>query len=216
MKKFLKKLKAGMMFSGLFSLILGLILIFSPEIVTGALSYILGGGLALFGLLEIVFVFVRPNGLFSIGRMIPGILSLAVGLVCLFQFELFLSLLWMLMGVAILIDAVYKLQYAFELKNGGIASWWINLLVSLIALIFASVLIIKPFEAQNTMTVFAGILLAVNGLFDMVTVGMMGANADKMNKQVKAVIRDAEEQDSKGSDQAGKDLVKADSEIVKK
>ena len=84
MKNFFKSLKPGILTTGLVSLILGLVLILLPQVVEGALRYLLGGGLALFGLLEVVSVFARPNGLLSVGRMIPGILCLAVGLVFLF------------------------------------------------------------------------------------------------------------------------------------
>ncbi|MBR7165438.1 MAG: DUF308 domain-containing protein [Clostridia bacterium] len=196
MKNFFKNLKAGMIFSGVFSLALGIILILIPGIIETALRFILGGGLCLFGLLEIVFVFVRPNGLLSVGRMIPGILCLAVGLVFIFRFETFFSLLWMLMGVAVLIDSVYKLQYAFELKAGNVGSWWVNLLTSICALIFAVVLIITPYSDARPMAILAGILLTVNGLFDLISAGFMSANAKKLKSLSTVEIRDALEEDT--------------------
>ncbi len=194
MKDFFKNLKSGMMFSGLFSLALGIVLVVMPGIVQNVLQYVLGGGLCLFGLFEIVFVFVRPNGLFSVGRMIPGILCLAVGLVFLFQIETFFAMLWVMMGIAVLIDAVYKLQYAFELKAGGISSWWISLLTSIAALVFAVVMIIKPFQAAEAMAVFAGVILAVNGLFDLATVFLMSWNAKRMKTLAVVEICDNEEE----------------------
>lgn len=199
MKSFFKNLKAGMIFSGIFSLALGLVLILIPGIIETALRFILGGGLCLFGLLEIAFVFVRPNGLLSVGRMVPGILCLAVGLVFLFQFETFFSLLWMLMGIAVLIDSVYKLQYAFELKAGNVSIWWVNLLTSLCALIFAVVLIINPYSAARPMAILAGILLAVNGLFDLISAGFMSVNAKKLKSLATVEICDDPRKDTGSS-----------------
>ena len=138
MKDFFKSLKTGMLLSGLVSIVLGVIMICLPEIVETTLRFILGGGLTLFGVLEIVFVFVKPSGLLSAGRIIPGVLSLAVGLVFLFRFDTFVSLLWILLGISILTDGIYKLQYSFELKAAGVKNWWINLLIS-----FASLLIVS-------------------------------------------------------------------------
>ena len=193
MKQFFKNLKVGMLLSGLISIALGLVMICLPEIVETTLRFVLGGGLTLFGILEIVFVFVKPNGLLSAGRIIPGVLSLAVGLVFLFRFDTFVSLLWILLGISILTDGIYKLQYAFELKAAEVKNWWINLLISFSSLLMAAVLMIQPFALQNAMTVFAGILLAVNGVFDVVCTVLMSVYAKRMRGVSTILIQDAEE-----------------------
>ncbi len=186
-------MKVGMLFGGAVSVLLGLVLLFIPDIVENSLRFILGGSLALFGALEVVFVFVKPNGLLSVGRIIPGILSLAVGLVFLFRFDTFVSLFWIIVGLAILIDGVYKLQYAFELKAALVKSWWVNLLVSLAALIFAAVLMIQPFDVQRSMTLLSGALLLANGIFDLICTAIMMANAKALMNVTPAIIYDAEE-----------------------
>ena len=193
MKQFFKNLKVGMLLSGLISIALGLVMICLPEIVETTLRFVLGGGLTLFGILEIVFVFVKPNGLLSAGRIIPGVLFLAVGLVFLFRFDTFVSLLWILLGISILTDGIYKLQYAFELKAAEVKNWWINLLISFSSLLMAAVLMIQPFDLQNAMTVFAGILLAVNGVFDVVCTVLMSVYAKRMRGVATILIQDAEE-----------------------
>lgn len=195
MKQFFKNLKAGMLLSGVISIILGLVMICLPEIVETTLRFVFGGGLTLFGALEIVFVFVKPNGLLSAGRIIPGVLSLAVGLVFLFRFDTFVSLLWILLGISILTDGIYKLQYAFELKAAEVKNWWINLLISLASLLMAAVLMIQPFNLQNAMTVFAGVLLAVNGFFDILCTVLMSVYAKRMRGVATALIQDAEEEE---------------------
>ncbi len=192
MKEFFKNLKAGMLLSGIVSMTLGLIMICLPDVVETTLRFVFGGGLTLFGVLEIVFVFVKPNGLLSAGRIIPGVLSLAVGLVFLFRFDTFVSLLWILLGISILTDGIYKLQYAFELKAAEVKNWWINLLISFSSLLMAAVLMIQPFDLQNAMTVFAGILLAVNGLFDVVCTVLMCVYAKRVRASVTVLVQDAE------------------------
>lgn len=194
MKEFFKKLKAGMMFSGLVSLALGILLVIRPDLLTQALGYVLGVVLLLLGLGQIVLVFVQPNGLFSVGRMIPGILTLAVGFVFLFHFEEMLSLFWVLVGIAILIDSVYKLQYAFELKAGRIRSWWVNLCFALVSLIFALILVIRPAALLPRMATLTGALLAVNGVFDLATVVVMSIHARQLSSLSIVEIRDGEEE----------------------
>ena len=193
MKQFFKTLKPGLLLTGLVSIALGIILIAVPGVIENALRYILGGGLAVFGIFEVVSVFVRPNGLLSVGRMIPGILCLAVGLVFLFRFETFVSLLWILIGIAILIDSVYKLQYAFLLKAKKVGNWWVNLLISLATLIFAVVLMIEPFSVAHSMATLTGVLLLVNGLFDLFSLIFMSVSETRGITTATVEIHDAEE-----------------------
>ena len=195
MKNFLKSLKTGMLLSAVVSLILGFVMILAPEVVNNVLRFVLGGGLALFGVLEIVFVFAKPNGLLSVGRIVPGVLSLAVGLVFFFRFETFVSLLWILLGVSLLIDGVYKLQYAFELKAVPVKSWWVNLLMSLAALVMGAVLMIQPFGAQIAMTILAGALLVANGLFDLASLCIMLVFGKKLQNTARVHICDADVED---------------------
>lgn len=192
MKDFFKNLKLGMLLSGVVCMALGIVMVCLPEIVETTLRFVLGGGLTLFGILEIVFVFVKPNGLLSAGRIIPGMLSLAVGLVFLFRFDTFVSLLWILLGISILTDGIYKLQYSFEMKAAQVKNWWINLLISFVSLLMAAVLMIQPFDLQSAMTVFAGILLAVNGVFDILCIILMSVYAKRMRATVTTLIEDAD------------------------
>ena len=71
MKQFFKNLKAGMLLSGVVSITLGLVMICLPEIVETTLRFVFGGGLTLFGVLEIVFVFVKPNVFFPQEESFP-------------------------------------------------------------------------------------------------------------------------------------------------
>jgi uncharacterized membrane protein HdeD (DUF308 family) len=169
-----------MMLSGVISLVLGIVMMLSPDVENNALRFVFGGGLALFGAVEIAVVFAKPKGLLSVGGIIPGVLSLAVGLVFLFRFDTFVILLWIMIGVAMLIDAIYKLQYSFELKTAEVESWWVLLLISLATLIMAAVLMIQPFQEQKSMGIFAGVILAVNGLFDWTVVVFTTVFAKKL------------------------------------
>lgn len=196
MKEFFKSLKWGMLLASLVSLALGLTMLLAPQVVETSLRFLLGGGLALFGVLEIVFVFARPNGLLSVGRLVPGILALAVGLVFLFRFDTFVSLLWILVGISVLIDGVYKLEYAFDLKRAGVKNWWINLLLSLIALVFAAVLLIEPFDSGRAMIYLAGSLLLANGLFDLTSLVMMSVFAKALRYGNAVLLEEADEEEN--------------------
>lgn len=188
---FFKSLKKTMLLSALVCIVLGIVMIANPGFVQNVISWICGGVLTLFGLTEVVAVFVKPGKYSSFSRIIPGILALAVGLVFLFRSEEIFSLLWMFIGLAVLIDAVYKLQYAFELKAAEVKVWWVTLLVALATLLLAVVLIAAPVDAAaEAMFILTGAILLTNGIFDLATSIFFGVSARKLSRTAIGVIYD--------------------------
>lgn len=190
MKDFLKALKWGLCFGGLAFLVFGVVLIAFPEWVERIACYILGAALSVFGLVEIITVFTKKEGVFSAARIVPGILALAVGLAFLFRSALLFEILWFFIGLIVLVDGVYKMQYSFELKNAGVPYWFVNFAFSLASLILAVVLMLRPMEATLAMIRLAGWILAVNGIFDLAEAGMLAKNAKTMQRIATVVIED--------------------------
>ena len=179
MLHFLKNLKKSMLLSALCSLAAGIVMIVLPGAVEKFICILCGAILCLSGLFGIVSVFVRPKGAVAVTGMIPGILAVAVGLEFLFRGDRVFEILWFFIGLILLVDAVYKLQYAFEMKTCGVEKWWMILLVALASLILAIVLMIQP---ASEMIVLTGAFLAANGIFDLFTSCVLSAFADKMKR----------------------------------
>ena len=119
-----------------------------------------------------------------------------------------MELIWILLGIAVLIDAVYKLQYAFELKAVGAGNWWINLVLSLLSLVFAVLLILDPVAIADQMTRLAGGLIVANGVFDLSCVVVMSYYAARIRSVGTVVIRDGEENEIAEEDEESSSIVK--------
>lgn len=157
--------KTWVLIAALAGIALGLIMIINPVGFRSAIYYVLGVFLVLFGAISLVQVFRAEANSLRFGGLIPGVLSLAVGLAFIFRQEMVEGILWFFVGLIILVDAVYKLEHAFVMKAAGIGYWWVSLLDAILAMVLAVVVMIStPGEA---MIVLAGVILLVNGLFDL-------------------------------------------------
>ena len=94
MKDFWKSLRKGVLLTSLLSIALGVWMIARPQMLENVLQYLLGGALTVFGLFEIAAAFVQRRTTLGAGRLVPGVLCLAVGLVFLFRFSVFADLLF--------------------------------------------------------------------------------------------------------------------------
>ena len=193
MKEFWKSLRKGVLLTSLLSIALGVWMIACPQMLENVLQYLLGGALTVFGLFEIAATFVQGRTTLGAGRLVPGVLCLAVGLVFLFRFSVFADLIWVIVGIALLVDAVYKLQYAFELKYALVRTWWLDLVAALVTFLFAVLTIMNPFAARTTTTVVVGILLVISGLTDVMSFLLLALYRKSLKNVSTVVITDATE-----------------------
>ena len=69
------------------------------------------------------------------------------------------------LGIAILTDGLFKIRIAAEARSFGIGSWWLTMLLAVLTAAVGLVLIFRPTESRETMTVLLGLsLLAEGGL----------------------------------------------------
>ena len=167
MVTFLKGMKKITLIVGLVCVVLGLIMIIKTEFVKDVMSAIVGVALILFGLVEIVAVFLKPGKYVAVSRMVPGILALAVGLVALINPGAVASLLWMFVGLAILVDAIYKFQYAFEVKAMKLKTWWVPFLLAFATLVLSIFVIVFSLKDVGYIIKLAGWMLFGSGLLDL-------------------------------------------------
>ena len=146
----------------------GIILISHPG-VTGIIICRAAGILALlFGGFR-AFTALRARGagwLFQLD-LVVGVLLLAFGIFSLAQPQVVLSILPVVLGVYLMMECVGKVQRAFWLKQAGYIRWWTVLAMGLLAAGLGVLLIVNPFGAVETMLMFLGASLAVNGAADL-------------------------------------------------
>ncbi|MBQ3865769.1 MAG: DUF308 domain-containing protein [Clostridia bacterium] len=192
--------KIWVLTAALVGIVLGILMIANAAGFLAVACYVLGTILALFGLAEIVMVFVRSRSAANVSRIVPGVLSLAVGLAFLFQREELLTIVWFFFGLAILIDSVYKLEHAFAMKAAGVPFWWVSLCTAIASMVLAAVVMMRPMEAGAAMVVLAGAMILVNGLFDLAEFILLIVAGRRMKTVATVIIEDAAATDLEPTD----------------
>ena len=159
--------KTWVLLTSLTGIILGLFMILKVDSFLNVICKIVGTALILFGVVAVAMAFRKEEGYHRVGAMIPGVLFLALGMGFFFRQEQMIALLWYFIGLAILVDAVYKLEHAFAMKMTAVPFWWSSLVDAVLTLVLAVIIMIQPAAANEAMVLLCGWILLANGLFDM-------------------------------------------------
>ena len=164
-----KSFQKAMIISSVVFLVIGLVLVIWPDEARHIIIYAIGAAALLYGGFRIVDFFVRKehlSGTIQLGVAL-GIGCMLVGLFLIFKVDLIVTLLAAVIGVAVIIDSVLRLQIALNLRHVGGQYWLVLLITSLVTLCFGVLLLFNPFTAVQVATIIAGVLLLIDGGFTL-------------------------------------------------
>ena len=164
-----KSFQKAMIISSVVFLVIGLVLVIWPDAARQIIIYAIGAAALLYGGFRIVDFFVRKEHLANSVQLgvALGIACLLLGLFLIFKADLVVSLLASLIGVAVIIDSVLRLQISLNLRYFGSAYWVILLVTALVTLGLGILLLFNPFTAVRVATIIAGVLLLLDGGFTL-------------------------------------------------
>ena len=96
-----------------------------------------------------------------------GILLMVLGVIILARPERAMSFVCLMLGVAILADGLFKLQTAVDAREFGLRSWWVILVLAILAGAIGTVLALRPTESAVVMTLLAGASMVVEGALNL-------------------------------------------------
>lgn len=70
-------------------------------------------------------------------------------------------------GIAIIVNSVIRLQLAMEFKRNMDKKWIVMLLAAAVMLIFGIILLFSPLKTAQAAAVFAGIIILIDGVFTL-------------------------------------------------
>ena len=164
-----KSFQKTMTISSVVFLIIGLVLVIWPDAARNIIIYAIGAAALLYGGYRIVDFFVRKEHLANSVQLgvALGIACLLLGLFLIFKADLVVSLLASLIGVAVIIDSVLRLQISLNLRYFGSSTWVVLLVTALVTLGLGILLLFNPFTAVRVATIVAGVLLILDGGFTL-------------------------------------------------
>lgn len=150
---------------------LGIVLILSPDFSASLLCRIGGSLMILFGIIKVLGYCSKDLYRLAFQYDLAfGSLLIALGAILIFRTELMMQLLWILLGICILSDALLKVQIAIDARLFGIRKWWLILAVAAATGILGFLLILRPAEGARAVMTLLGVSLLFEGLLNLVTI----------------------------------------------
>ena len=157
-----------MLVTSIVYMVLGLLLILWPDQARQVICYLLGAAAVLYGGYRIADYFVRKqhtSGGVQFGVAL-GIALAVLGLFLLFRADAVVAVLAAVIGVAVIIDSILRLQIALNLRPLG--SGWLPLLITaLLTLALGILLLFNPFGMVRVANIVAGSCLLLDGAFTL-------------------------------------------------
>lgn len=164
----LKKLKTNIVISALLCILLGIVLIVWPglsmQIVCTAVGAVLllGGGVRL-----AVYFMAKDGSVYTRINLIMGIILAVVGVWILLQPDKVLATIPIIVGIVIILHGINDLRQAVTLCRDKYDRWWVVLILGLLTVGFGVLLVLRPFEAIDTVVMLIGISLIFDGVSDI-------------------------------------------------
>ena len=155
---FQKALTAG----SITCIVVGLLLILWPDQARFVVCYALGAAALLYGAYCVIRYFSGggESGRFGVAL---GIACAVLGLFLLFKARVVVSVLAAVIGVAVIIESVIRLQLALNIRRAGGSIWLVLCISALAMLAFGVVLLFNPITVVRAATIVAGVALALDG-----------------------------------------------------
>ena len=169
-----KTTRTFMVLKGLLLGLLGLVFIAWPGEVASGLAFWIGFLLLTVGLVSAIYTY-RVNKLveFKIWSYLVPLSAVTGGLIFLLFPRFTLSIFALIIGIWILLEGIQQVRLAgtIETMGKGPGNWM--LILGIVSLILGLVIIFKPFELVEAVTIFFGILMLISGVF-MISTGIKG------------------------------------------
>ena len=152
-------------------IVLGAAMILRPDISALAVCYLTGALCIAMGVCEIARYFsIGVIGILFRFDLIVGILSTLAGVLLLAHPTGALTVLPIILGFYIIIDSVFSIQAAVELRRFGLGSWGLNLLLGIVGAVLGVLMILDPFDGAAALMIYMGVSLLLAGVESIYTV----------------------------------------------
>ena len=148
--------------------VLGVVLFVLPAVSVAWIGRLLGIGMMVFGVVKLVGYFSRD--LFRLAFQYDlafGALLIALGLVTLLHPNSAMSFLCIMFGIPVLADGLFKIQLAIDSHRFGVRSWWVVLLLAILTCVIGVLLVLRPGDGAQVLTMMMGISLFLDGVLNL-------------------------------------------------
>lgn len=147
---------------------LGALLLFMPELSASLIGVLTAAMLIVFGLIKLTGYFSRD--LYRLAfqyDLAIGILLVALGLMLLTKPGRAMDFMCLILGIAVASDGFFKVQMSLDAKRFGLSTWWLILILGVIAGIAGIAAAFHPVEGTKVLMMLLGASLLAEGLLTL-------------------------------------------------
>ena len=188
MKKIFNRITNTALLTSILAIIIGLVFIVYPDMTLETLGIVGAIYLIVNGIAMIVLELKLSKVYVPFESMINGVLSIILGIV-LFAYPNSASiLLTIAFGIWIIVSSINNIKIALFLRKIESFPTALMILFSILEIILGVLVIVNPFEASITLTLYLGIVLIVNSVFNIVDVLILKKNIKGKEKAIKEIL----------------------------
>ena len=160
--------KTGYVVMSVVFCVVGVLFITLPARSAVMIGRVLGAAMVVFGAVKLVGYFSRDLYRLAFQYDLEfGILLIALGVIVLLRTDGVMDFICIAAGVAILADGLFKIQIAIDSRRFGIRDWWLILALAVVAGGVGLMLIFRPWESVQVLTVLLGAALLAEGVLNL-------------------------------------------------
>lgn len=164
MKKTVTSFSLDYILTAVAFILIGVLFLADPNTSGTIVCYILGGILCAIGVVNVISYFTTPVQLPEYNlSLVRAIIFIGLGIFVLTKSAEVMKVLPIVMGIAVLIDSLVKLQNAIDMLRLRQKSWLYTLIVAVVLAILGGVMVAKTDLAYQ----FIGVVFVLNGVIDI-------------------------------------------------
>lgn len=163
--KSIQNARNNLVISSIILCITGLIFMIFSETMVNMIGWILGSILCIIGIVQMIG-YIRSRT--SVMPLLVSIISLVVGVLLFMHPGWVMSLLSVIIGIYILIEAALKIKVVVEAKKQAAKGWWALLIVTIIGIAMGILLIVNPFGISRAFMFVLGLAFLISGVLDLI------------------------------------------------
>lgn len=160
--------KTGYVVMSIVFCVVGVLFIALPARSAVMIGRVLGAAMAAFGVVKLVGYFSRDLYRLAFQYDLEfGILLIALGVIVLLRTNGVMDFICIAAGVSILADGLFKIQIAIDARRFGIRDWWLILILAVVTGGVGLLLVFRPWESVQVLTVMLGAALLAEGVLNL-------------------------------------------------
>ena len=151
-----------------FCVVMGIALIYEPHFFTKVVWIIVGGVMALYGVISLVRYFIKakedPDNAFGLAT---GVISCAAGVFIMVRPDFIPKVIAVVFGCYMLISGIVNIQESVYITGRGDSKWLRAFLPALLTALVGVLLLINPLVLANTTLRVLGVCLLISGIMNI-------------------------------------------------